>query len=187
MKKIWETLKREFFIAETLRYLIIGLVCTFINLGSAYVFKNMLTNSSVAVFSHNAAAIGTALGCVFAAIVAFFGNKIFVFKSKSWKPLDVIKEFFGTVSARALSFFFITFGMKLCVDNDIFHLVPFLQDKWGWTAEFAKGVVVFWFFRCTLGVIEIAFNYIMNKLVIFRKKRLQKAEQSSAESEKEAV
>ena len=183
MKKIWETLKKEFFIAETLRYLIIGLVCTFVNLGSAYVIKNLLTDSHIAFFSHNAAAIGTAMGCVFAAIVAFFGNKIFVFKSKSWKPLDVIKEFFGTVSARALSFFFITFGMKLCVDNDIFHLVPFLQNKWGFTAEFAKGVIVFWFFRCTLGVIEIAFNYIMNKLVIFRKKRLQKMENEQSESE----
>lgn len=183
MKKIWETLKREFFIAETLRYLIIGLVCTFVNLGSAYLFKNILTDSGIAGLAHNAAAIGTALGCVFAAIVAFFGNKIFVFKSKSWKFLDVIKEFFGTISARALSFFFITFGMKLCVDNDIFHLVPFLQKEWGLTAEFAKGVIVFWFFRCTLGVIEIAFNYIMNKLVIFRKKRLQKMENAQPESE----
>ena len=79
MKKIWETLKKEFFIAETLRYLIIGLVCTFVNLGSAYVFKNLLSESSAVVLSHNAAAIGTALGCIFAAIVAFFGNKIFVF------------------------------------------------------------------------------------------------------------
>ena len=171
MKKIWEKLKKEFFIAETLRYLIIGLVTTFFNLGCGALLKNIFAASSIPFFSDNFATLGTAGGCIIAAIVAFFGNKIYVFKSKSWKLLDIIKEFFGTIGSRAFSFVMLTLGMSFFVDKDIFHLVPYAKEHFGWDTHFAQKVVVYWIFRLILGALEIAFNYIINKLLIFRKKK----------------
>ena len=171
MRKIWEKLKKEFFIAETLRYLIVGLICTFFNLGSAYVFKNLFAGANSDFLQHNCAALGTAIGCALAAVIAFLGNKIYVFKSKSWKILNVIKEFLGTVGARVFAFVAVTAGMKIFVDNDIFHFVPYAQKHFGWSEHLAKGIVLFWFFRLFLGAAEVAFNYIMNKLLIFRKKK----------------
>ena len=182
MKKLWEKLKKEFFIAETLRYLIIGLVTTFFNLGCGAIFKNIFAASTVPFFARNFATLGTAAGCIIAAIVAFFGNKIYVFKSKSWKPLDVIKEFFGTVGSRAFSFVMLTLGMNLFVDRDLFHLVPFAEKHFGWDRHFAQKVVVYWIFRLLLGCIEIAFNYLINKLLIFRKKKGQ-ADNTAQEQE----
>ena len=74
MKKLWEKLKKEFFIAETLRYLIIGLITTFFNLGGAYVFKTIFAASSIEFFAKNFATLSTAAGCILAAIFAFFGG-----------------------------------------------------------------------------------------------------------------
>ena len=183
MKKLWEKIKKEFFVAETLRYLIIGLVTTFFNLGGAYAFKTVFAASSIPFFAENFATLSTAAGAIIAAIVAFFGNKIYVFKSKSWKPLNVIKEFFGTVGSRAFSFVMLTLGMSLFVDKDIFHFVPFAQGHFGWSAHFAQKVVLFWAFRLILGAIEIAFNYLINKLLIFRKKKDKKAEAPALKEE----
>lgn len=181
MKKLWEKIKKEFFVAETLRYLIIGLVTTFFNLGGAYLFKTIFAASSIPFFADNFATLSTAAGAIIAAIVAFFGNKIYVFKSKSWKPLNVIKEFFGTVGSRAFSFVMLTLGMSLFVDKDIFHFVPFAQEHFGWSTHLAQKVVLFWIFRLILGAIEIAFNYLINKLLIFRKKKEKTAAPAPAE------
>ena len=183
MKRIWEKLKKEFFIAETLRYLIIGLVTTFCTLLGAYIFKNIFAASSVPFFAKNFATLSTAMGCIIAAIVAFFGNKIYVFKSKSWKPLVVIKEFFGTLGSRSFAFVMLTLGMNLFVDRDILHLVPVFQKHFGWDEHFAQKVVLFWIFRLILGAFEVAFNYIINKLLLFRKKKTKKEDSVSEGSE----
>ena len=183
MKRIWEKLKKEFFIAETLRYLIIGLVTTFCTLLGAYIFKNIFAASSFPFFAKNFATLSTAMGCIIAAIVAFFGNKIYVFKSKSWKPLVVIKEFFGTLGSRSFAFVMLTLGMNLIVDRDILHLVPVFQKHFGWDEHFAQKVVLFWIFRLILGAFEVAFNYIINKLLLFRKKKTKKEDSVSEGSE----
>ena len=171
MKQLWKKFKKEFFVAETLRYLIIGLVTTFCTLLGAYIFKNIFAASSIPFFANNFATLSTAAGCVIAAIVAFFGNKIYVFKSKSWKPLVIIKEFFGTLGTRSFAFVMLTLGMNLFVDRDIFRLVPFFEKHFGWDEHFAQKVVLFWCFRLILGAFEVAFNYIINKLLLFRKKK----------------
>lgn len=182
MKKLWKKLKEEFFIAETLRYLIIGLVTTFCTLLGAYIFKNIFAASSIPFFANNFATLSTAMGCLIAAIVAFFGNKIYVFKSKSWKPLVIIKEFFGTLGSRSFAFVMLTLGMNLFVDRDIFHLVPLLQKQFGWDNHMAQKVVLFWSFRLILGAFEVAFNYIINKLLLFRKKKTGKEDASETEA-----
>lgn len=181
MKKLWEKIKKEFFIAETLRYLIIGLVTSFCTLLGAYIFKTIFAASSIPFFANNFATLSTAMGCLIAAIVAFFGNKIYVFKSKSWKPLIVIKEFFGTLGSRSFAFVMLTLGMNLFVDRDIFHLVPLLQKHFGWDNHMAQKVVLFWTFRLLLGAFEIVFNYIINKLLLFRKKKAGADEEAEAE------
>ncbi|MBQ6380898.1 MAG: hypothetical protein IJJ41_04755 [Clostridia bacterium] len=185
MKKLWEKLKKEFFVAETLRYLIIGLCTTFCTLLGAFVFKKIFAASSIPFFRDNFAMLSTAAGCLIAAIVAFFGNKIYVFKSKSWKPLVIIKEFFGTLGSRAFSFVMLTIGMGFFVDRDVFHFVPFAQKHFGWDEHFAHEVVLFWAFRLILGGLEVVFNYLINKLILFRKKRLQ-AENPTEENEEVA-
>ena len=183
MKKLWEKIKKEFFVAETLRYLYIGLCTTFCTLAGAYVFKKIFAASSIAFFAENFAMLSTAAGCIIAAIVAFFGNKIYVFKSKSWKPLKVIKEFFGTVGSRAFSFVMLTIGMSFFVDRDILHFVPYAQKHFGWDTHLAQKVVLFWTFRLILGGMELVFNYLINKLLIFRKKKTQPENDAPAESE----
>ena len=186
MKKLWEKIKKEFFVAETLRYLIVGLICTFFNLGAFGLFKVIFDNSSVEFFHTNSKAIAYAIGAAIAALVAFAGNKIYVFKSKSWKPKVVIKEFFETVGSRFFIYVVVTLATNALVDRDILHFVPYAVAKFGWTEEFAKNTVLAWFFRLFLGAIEIAFNYLINKLLIFRKKKGKpeaEAEQSEGESE----
>lgn len=182
MKKLWEKLKKEFFIAETLRYLIVGIFSVIIDFGFAGIVKNIGFASKSVFFNSNAAAIGTAVGWLTASIASFFGNKIFVFKSKSWSPGKVAKEFFGTIGSRGFSFFISFFGMKFFVDNDIFHFVPYACRRWGWTTHLAKEIVLFWAWRCVLGLFEVAFNYIINKVLIFRKKKGGETEQNIEEN-----
>ena len=176
MKKLWEKLKKEFFIAETLRYLIIGLVTTFCTLLGAYIFKTIFAASSIPFFAKNFATLSTAMGCLIAAIVAFFGNKIYVFK-----------EFFGTLGSRSFAFVMLTLGMNVFVDRDILHLVPFFQKHFGWDEHFAHKVVLFWVFRLILGAFEVAFNYIINKLLLFRKKKEKPQEAAAQEDAAEAA
>ena len=111
-----------------------------------------------------------------------FGNKIYVFKSKSWKPLVVIKEFFGTIGSRAFAFFMLTIGMSIFVDKDILHFVPYAEKHFGWNEHFAHKIVLFWAFRLILGGLEVVFNYLINKLLLFRKKKGAKAEPAEEES-----
>lgn len=177
MSKTFENLKKDLFSAETIRYAIVGVISVAIDFGIAAVVKNLCFSSGNYLLSTNAAVTGTIVGWVCASVATFFGNKIFVFKSKGWSPLKIIKEFFGTIGTRGFSFLISSLGMKVFVDMDILNFTSVAVKNWGWSEKLAKEIVLFWVCRCIFGIIEVVLNYIMNKLVIFTKP--EKADKSS--------
>jgi len=89
-----------------------------------------------------------------AVIFAYFTNKIWVFESYSWKPSFVIAEFGKFISARIFTGIIEVFGtpllVKLGVNGTIFGI---------------KGMVS----KVTISVVVIILNYVLSKLVIFKK------------------
>lgn len=169
MKETVKSLKQDLFSTETIRYAIIGVFSVLIDFGIAGVVKNICFSSANAFFTANAAVMGTVIGWIAASIATFFGNKIFVFKSNSWMPAKVIKEFSGTIGVRGFSFLISSVGMKIFVDNDILSLAKYASQKWGWDEHTSKEIILFWVFRCLFGIVEVILNYILNKLIIFKK------------------
>lgn len=125
---------------EMISYIIFGVLTTIINIAVFQAANRMLH------WSWQAANI---LAWILAVLFAFVTNKKFVFKSKSTEPAVLGKEFAEFVGARVLS---------LGVDYLCMWL---LIDACGWENLWAKIVDNF---------LVIAINYVLSKLVIFRKK-----------------
>jgi len=134
---------------EILLYLIFGVLTTIINFG---------------IFIGGIALVGNAhyLGvnlCAFlgATIFAFVTNKIFVFESKTWSIKCVIKELLSFFGCRIGSFLIIEeFGLFVSVE--LFKL-----DQLDW---FIDGTTLS---KIILSFIAVLINYIVSKLLIFKK------------------
>lgn len=131
---------RFFTTPEMLLYILFGVLTTVVN---------------IAVFQYTNAVLAwpwklaNALAWVLAVLFAFLTNKLYVFRSKSFTAPVFWREFFGFFGARLLS---------LGVDYACLWL---LIDCWGWDGLWAKIVD---------NVLVVAINYVLSKLVIFRKK-----------------
>lgn len=125
---------------EMILYLIFGVLTTVIN---------------IAVFEFCYSALrwpwqaANALAWILAVAFAFITNKVWVFRSRSFQASVFWRELFAFVTARLFS---------LGVDYACMWL---LIDLLAWNSLAAKAVD---------NVIVIAINYILSKLVIFRKK-----------------
>lgn len=150
---------------EMATYILFGLMATVVNLATFYLFKklfisigwNGIFNSIVTEGSelHRLFIDGTDyldanfIAWVASVVFAFITNKLWVFKSKSWKLSVAGKEFTGFVGARVFSFVIETIMM--------FILVTLLSCH-----ELIAKLIV--------GVVVIIINYIFSKLLIFKKK-----------------
>jgi len=146
MKKIKElTMKyREFIL-----YVMFGGLSTLVSWGSYALLE--LSGLSVA--------LANALSWVLSVCFAFVTNKFFVFESTSWKLSTTLREageFFG---ARFLTGLLTMIGVPLLV-------------KWGVDIPIHLGEKVLdgMVAKLIMTVLEIILNYIVSKLIIFRKK-----------------
>ena len=136
IRKLW----RFFTTPEMIAYLIFGVLTTLINIG---VFQ--FCNSTLG-WSWQAANI---VAWVLAVLFAFLTNKLYVFKSKSFRTDVLWRELAEFVGARLLS---------LGVDYACLWL---LIEVCGWNGLLSKIVD---------NVLVVIINYVFSKLIIFRKK-----------------
>lgn len=142
MKKIKKLIEKY---KELLLYLLFGGLTTLVSWGSYALFE--LGGLSVAG--------ANALSWVCAVLFAFFTNKLFVFASRSWRPLILLREageFFGArLVTGLLTMAGVPLLMRIGLDQSIFGV---------------DGMVA----KIAMSVLEVLLNYIVSKLVIFKKK-----------------
>ncbi len=127
---------------EIIVYLVFGVLSTIVNFVSYFIFARLIGIDEV---------ISSGLSWLCAVIFAYITNKIFVFNSKTTTLKDLIKEALTFASCRVLSGILCdvgTFGVmvKVFKINDII----------------AKVITQ---------VMVVILNYVLSKLVIFKKKR----------------
>ena len=95
-------------------------------------------------------------------IFAYVTNKLFVFESKSWNIKVVAKEVPSFFAARVFSFLVEEAGLFLLVD--VLGMKDFGVDILGFTIS---GNMIS---KVILAVVVVIVNYVLSKLVIFKKK-----------------
>ncbi len=125
---------------EQILYLFFGVLTTFINIGSYYIFYNVLHLSNM---------FSTCTALFLCISVAFITNKLWVFNSKTFDKKVFIYELLSFVLCRTLTSIIDIVIMHVCV------------DIWGFNGLFIKVLS---------NVIVIVLNYIASKVVIFVKK-----------------
>lgn len=140
---------------------------TVVNLTVFFVSDKILGNDSLAEFSAfghlfrvTFEDVSTLIAWIVAVLFAYVTNKLWVFESKNTEPAVIAKEIFSFFGARILSFaVFESFGFM--VTRNIFINLGLFgsEDVSKWIAKILMAVVV------------VIFNYVMSKLVIFRKKK----------------
>jgi putative flippase GtrA len=141
-KKLISILKTQ---RELVSYLIFGGATTFVN-WCVYGLVVKLAGFSITA--------GNTIAWVAAVVFAFITNKIFVFQSRSWQPLSVLREASAFLAARIVSGLIEIAGVPF-----LFYLglnYPLLGIE-----GFAAKVIV--------SVIVVILNYFFSKLFIFRR------------------
>lgn len=145
----------KFFNKETILYLVFGVLTTAVNL---VVF--MLCNKAFeginfsevpflsVVFLGKPYLLSNVIAWIVAVTFAFFTNKIFVFKSKSFEPPVFLKEMAVFFGARVFSLIVEQLGLILLVDT--------LLQK-----ELVSKIII--------SVAVVLLNYFFSKLLIFKK------------------
>ena len=163
---------------EIILYIIFGVLTTLVNWavyavtipmfsaafnGEAVMFNIFgadVTYDSFAIFIANV--VAWIAGVAF----AFVTNKLFVFESKSWKPRVALKELWLFVAARLIT------GVMEWVFPSLLFAIGLNQSLFG-----VKGFVA----KIIVSVIVIILNYVFSKLIIFRKKKAEPAQEPEAE------
>lgn len=127
-------------------YMIFGALATAINTAGYWLLYSILGIPNL---------ISTALALIITIIFAFFTNKIFVYKSKSWKIEVLIKESSGFLICRALTGIFDMLFMFIAVD--VLALLPVLMKL---IAALLVGLM----------------NYLAGKFLIFKRDNANKPE-----------
>ncbi|MCD7905101.1 MAG: GtrA family protein [Clostridiales bacterium] len=138
---------KKFFENEVIRYLFFGGLTTAVSILSYRLFSNAL--SSGGEITALGIQIANLLSWVLAVAFAYITNKIFVFKSKSFKPAFLAREASAFVSARIFS---------LVVEA----LWLFVTTKTGLNDKTAKIAGQFF---------VVVINYVLSKLFIFKKEK----------------
>ncbi len=129
---------------EIIVYLFWGVCTTIVSWVSYAIFVKTMGMS---------VAVGNALSWILAVLFAFVVNKVRVFRSKSWKPSVVSKEFGMFLSARVITGIFEIVAVPLLVNLGLD------QQILGVKGALAK-------FLCTFVVTVL--NYVFSKLWIFK-------------------
>lgn len=136
--------------SEAGMYLIFGVLTTVVNYGAFWIFLKILGDDLVLTVN--------TIAFVFAVTFAYITNKIFVFKSKSWKPKILSKEIFSFLAARIASYFFEQIGLFICVE----YLNVGEKTLLGFDGILVSKVI--------LSFVAVLVNYVFSKFIIFKKK-----------------
>lgn len=142
---------------EVIMYLIFGVLTTIVSWGSYAVFEMVFEKAIVDV--NVLVAVSNVLSWVAAVLFAYVTNKLFVFESKSFKPTTVFKELGLFVGSRLIS------GVVEWVGVPLLVWIGLNQTIFGVEGMFAKVLV---------SVIVVIINYILSKLIVFRKEKINK-------------
>ncbi len=155
MTKIKELIKKY---RELIVYVIFGGLTTVVNLvvfalvGLLLGDERYLITNAVAWFA--------------AVVFAYVTNKIWVFESKSWSGKVLLKEIPSFFAARVFSFVLEEAGLYLFVDLLSFNEISIKILSFEIGGELIAKVI--------LAVVVVVVNYVLSKLVIFRKKKTDK-------------
>ena len=131
---------------EIINYLIFGVLTTIVSLAAKYLLLFTILDASNAFELQIAVIISWILACTF----AYITNRAFVFESKSKKIVKEMSKFF--ISR------FATLGLEMLIMFIFVTLLKFNSDTW----------VVIW--TLVAQVVVIVANYILSKLIVFKKK-----------------
>lgn len=158
---------------EMLSYLFFGVMTTVVNFFVFFVVDKILGNGSISefsVFDHifriTYEDVSTFVAWIIAVLFAYVTNKLWVFESKSTALPVLIKEISSFFGARIISFVVFESAGFMIMRNILINLDIFSTDN-----------APKWIAKIFMSVAVVVFNYVMSKLVIFRKKK------SEAESE----
>lgn len=152
---------------EMLSYLFFGVMTTAVNLGVFYVSDKILGNNALAdftvathVFRITFEDISTFIAWICAVLFAYFTNKLWVFESKDWSVKTVSRELISFFGARVVSFvIFESFGFMV-IRNVLLNMNIFESEN-----------APKWIAKIFISVFVVIFNYVVSKLLIFRKKK----------------
>lgn len=134
---------------ELLVYGVVGVLTTLVNI-VCFALLDGPVRASLGMDSQNAAYLtaANALANVLSIVFAFFANKIFVFRSRSWQCAQVCREAVQFAIARVLALFLDIGAVNLCV------------LRLGMVSMISKLLA---------NVLVIVVNYITGKLWVFRR------------------
>lgn len=140
---------------ELIIYVLFGGLTTVVNLAFFALFTRLLGNERYLI---------TNVIAWFAAVsFSFVTNKIWVFESKSWNLRILTKEVFSFFAARVLTLGIEEAGLYFFVDILSFSEISFKLFSFEIGGELiAKGLIA---------VVVVVINYIISKLVIFKKSK----------------
>ncbi len=132
---------------EIIMYVVFGGLTTLVSLLSYSLFAEGFLLSIT---------LSSALSWVIAVSFAFVTNKIFVFESKSFKPAVFLREAISFLAARLFS------GVIEIFLPEILFNIGLDFELFG-----VKGLLS----KLVVNIIVIILNYILSKLIVFRKER----------------
>lgn len=149
---------------EMLSYLFFGVMTTVVNFVVFFVSDKILGNASISEFTISGYPfkitfedVSTLIAWVFAVLFAYVTNKLWVFESKVTEFKVVLREIVSFFAARIVSFVvFESLGFML-VRNILLNSDYTTENFSKWTAKILMAVIV------------VIFNYVLSKLVIFKK------------------
>ncbi len=141
---------------EIIMYLIFGVLTTAVGWGSYAIFETAFKQAIVDI--NVLVAVANVLSWIAAVLFAYITNKLFVFESKSFKPTVLCKELGTFVGSRLLS------GAVEWVGVPLLVWIGLNQKIFGVEGMLAKVLV---------GVVVVILNYILSKLIVFKKEKPQ--------------
>ena len=143
---------------EIISYLFWGVMTTVVSWVTYSIFVSIFhTAAEISVFKFSFSldiALANILSWICAVSFAFITNKMFVFRSKSWKPHTAWPELWKFVSARLVTGIIEIIAVPALVGFGLD------QEIFGIAGSWAKVIV---------SVVVIILNYIFSKLFVFRK------------------
>ena len=142
---------------EIISYLFWGVLTTVVSWGTYSLFEILFsTNAKIALFSLEisvAVVSANVLSWICAVLFAFITNKIFVFRSRSWKRKIFWPELWKFVSARLAT------GIIEIIAVPLLESLGLDQQIFGIEGILAKIIV---------SVVVVILNYIFSKLFVFK-------------------
>lgn len=143
MKKLWNLYKKY---EEIVNYIIVGGCTTAVSLGSKWLLLFTVLDAKNAFQLQ----LSVIISWICAVSFAYIANRIFVFKSKSKEILKEVISFFGGR--------LVTLGLEMLIMWFFVTLLKLNSDLW----------VIIW--TLATQIIILVLNYIISKLVVFKKK-----------------